>query len=90
MREIIFSIRGNHKDPDGNPIPYKRTLKGKFREDSVQYFEWKEYVRAELSRTAHILDDDGDNRRTHYTPPIHLIKGVYFPVLAHKGERELG
>jgi hypothetical protein len=51
MKKIRFIIHGNQKSPTGNPIPYKRTLAGKFRKDSIDYMNWKEYVRSELDRS---------------------------------------
>lgn len=87
MREIIFSIRGNQKDPLGNPIPYKRTLGGRFRQDSVDYVAWKEYVRAEFSRTAHVRDLEGDNKRSPHPPEVFEKKGIYYPLIIAKGER---
>jgi hypothetical protein len=50
MKYYTFTIEGNQKDPQGNPIPYKRTLAGKFRKDSIDYMEWKEFVRSEFDR----------------------------------------
>lgn len=49
---LTFYIHGNQKDPTGNAIPYKRVLTGKFRKDSIDYMEWKEYVRSELDKSA--------------------------------------
>lgn len=87
-REIVFVVHGNQNDPKGgNPIPYKRTLGGKFRRDSVQYMEWKEYVRAELARGAHIRYPDEDNQWRHFDPKMKPGKGCYYPILAEKGER---
>ncbi|MDE1944798.1 MAG: RusA family crossover junction endodeoxyribonuclease [Patescibacteria group bacterium] len=88
MRSIIFSIRGNQKDTkSGNPIAYKRTIAGKFRKDSVEYMDWKEYVRAELSRTGNILDADGENKWAPFAPKMMTHRGVYYPVLVEKGEK---
>lgn len=52
MTKIQFEIRGNQNDQKGNPISYKRTLSGKFRKDSVDYMEWKEYARSEFDRNS--------------------------------------
>lgn len=49
---LEFIIEGNQNDHTGNPIPYKRTLAGKFRKDGKDYFEWKEYVRYQLETSA--------------------------------------
>lgn len=83
-RTITFTIRGNQKDTVcGNPIPYKRTLKGKFRKDSVDYFDWKEYVRAEYSRSA-AYEEAGE----HVQAGVRMIPGKdgYYPLIADPGE----
>lgn len=45
--ELTFTIRGNHEDPHGNPVPYVRSTRGAlWRKDGKRYAEWKQFVRA--------------------------------------------
>lgn len=48
MSTLTFIIRGNQNDSTGNPIPYKRTLRGVYSKVSKDYHEWQEYVRSEF------------------------------------------
>lgn len=58
--KIAFTIDGNHKDIGGNPIPYKRLVRGSFRKGDSNYLEWEEYVRSRFYATARIIDADPD------------------------------
>lgn len=62
MTRIRFIIEGNHKDIGGNPIPYKRLIRGHFRDGDADYLAYGHYVRARFSRTAVIEGDAGDLR----------------------------
>jgi Holliday junction resolvase RusA-like endonuclease len=43
--KIEFEIKGNHEDPEGNPVPYVRSTKNAlWRKDGRRYFEWKNHV----------------------------------------------
>lgn len=46
MPVFHFTVKGNHKDPKGNPMPYTRTTQGsKWSPKAKDYSAWKEYVR---------------------------------------------
>lgn len=47
---LKFTIRGNQEDPEGNPIGFKRVLKGSWNAAATRYMEWQQYVRSELLR----------------------------------------
>lgn len=45
MKTIIFKIKGNQENPEGNPIPYLRTTQAsQWTDKAVRYQEWKSYV----------------------------------------------
>lgn len=50
-----FTIHGNTESPTGNPTPYTRTLRGKWRKDAEKYKQWGHKVRAAF------LDANPDN-----------------------------
>lgn len=52
---IRFTIHGNQKNVIGNPVPYKRLIRGSFRRGDSDYQEWQEYVRACFYRTAQLI-----------------------------------
>lgn len=83
MKTIHFTIHGNQNDPMGNPTPYKRTLRGHFRPDARDYFQWKEYVRRELFLGA--TDDMGDriDIRFSYPDEYPLLSAPKEPVAVH-------
>ena len=58
--KIRFTIHGNSKDPAGNPVPYKRLIRGSFRRGDSDYLEWQEYVRARFYRTAELILTEND------------------------------
>ncbi len=41
---INFTIRGNHEDPEGNPVPYQRLLNNAWRRAGARYVEWQNFV----------------------------------------------
>ena len=51
MISISFSIRGNHENQAGNPLPYCRTLNHSWTKSAARYKDWMEYVRIEFLRT---------------------------------------
>lgn len=77
MTKITFSIRGNQNDPVGNATPYKRVLAGKFRQDSIDYMEWKDYVRAELDRSAVWHSEGGE---TSLYKVIYTNESLPYPI----------
>ena len=48
---MTFSIRGNHENQAGNPIPYTRTLSHSWTKSAARYKDWMEYVRIEFLRS---------------------------------------
>ena len=47
MKVIIFTIKGNQENPNGNPIPYLRTTqRSQWTDKAKRYNAWKDYVRA--------------------------------------------
>jgi Holliday junction resolvase RusA-like endonuclease len=43
----IFSIRGNHRDPEANPVPCPRTThQGRFTKKAKEYMLWRDYVQS--------------------------------------------
>ncbi len=44
-KKYQFTIHGNQDDPNGNPIGYKRLLRGKIRDADVKYIDWCNFVR---------------------------------------------
>lgn len=46
-----FQIVGNHEDPEGNAVPYTRTLHGSHSRQGTRYFEWHDYVRGCFMKT---------------------------------------
>ena len=58
MIELDFIVRGNHEDPDGNPVPYTRTLSQAWTKAASRYKEWQEYVRAEFYRSCKMRGRD--------------------------------
>ena len=74
MTTYTFTIRGNHEDPFGNPIPFQRVIKQQMRYAAARYLAWMKYVRAVFvsecevdSRMVMMAARDG--------PPISLAKG---------------
>lgn len=51
MIQIDFTVRGNHEDPEGNPVPYQRMLNHSWTKAASRYRDWQEYVRAEFLRS---------------------------------------
>lgn len=49
-RELTFTIPGNHRDRTGNPVSYKRTIRGAWRKDAVEYKLWQSYVRQQFAQ----------------------------------------
>lgn len=47
--QIKFTIKGNHLDPEGNPIPYLRmTQKQHWKPEVQRYAEWLDYIRTQV------------------------------------------
>lgn len=49
MKKIKFTIKGNHEDPLGNPIPkIKKTRNSYWTKEAQRYAKWKTYVQMRL------------------------------------------
>jgi hypothetical protein len=49
MKKIKFTIRGNHEDPTGNPLPkIKKTRNSYWTKEAQRYAKWKAYVQMRL------------------------------------------
>lgn len=48
-RTIKFTIKGNHEDPHGNPLPkIKKTRNSYWTKEAQRYAKWKAYVQAQF------------------------------------------
>lgn len=56
MLKLLFRIEGNQDDPNGNPVPFQRAIKGMWRKASQRYMEWQSHVRIEFYKSS---DGDG-------------------------------
>lgn len=75
MRIINFTIKGNHENQKGNPVPYVRyTQGGHWKPQAKRYNEWKDYV-----RTAFLDALEGKNKSIatvaiwHHQKPVILL-----------------
>lgn len=49
MKKIKFTIKGNHEDPLGNPLPkIKKTRNSYWTKEAQRYAKWKTYVQMRL------------------------------------------
>lgn len=72
---IAFILNGNQEDPAGNPIPYTRTIRGRWRADAVRYMAWKKFVVQEFLATR----EGGDSLKN--------VIDTGFPILLDKGQK---
>lgn len=78
MKQISFTIHGNHEDRKGNPIPYFRTTQnGQWKPGARRYQGWKDYVRANYLDTVNSSlfikrEDFGDFHDFIQKKPIDL------------------
>lgn len=81
MKYLKFEIVGNQLEKDGNPISYKRTVKGMWREADTTYHEWMDYVRRQFRRQ--IMDKELEER---IVQAWKAGKEVEHPIILEKDE----
>jgi len=85
MIEVSFVVRGNQENPEGNPVPYQRTLNHSWTRAATRYRDWQEYVRAEFSRSAKIRHAPGE----HPEEAVDMARGAVKIPPGHEAEVEL-
>jgi len=71
-----FTVHGNPTNPDGNPVPYKRTLNWAMRKEDRKYFAWHEHVRRTAMEDCRPIPDEPEvvkvSRNTFIYYPFNL------------------
>lgn len=66
MKKIIFIIKGNQENPNGNPIPYLRTTQAsQWTDKAVRYQEWKGYVVGEYIKALEKIENRKELEKYH-------------------------
>lgn len=83
MRTFQFTVKGNHKNEKGNPVPYTRMTQGtKFGPKALSYADWKEYVRNTF--LAHCVDQNLLNHED-FRGLVYALPGLK-PIVASKNK----